>query len=558
MLQDLTGKTQLDCLYYWEAEHPQRVHFTQPVGDGQVVEYAWGKIVDRVRRMAAYLQSLDLPPNSQIALISKNCAHWMMTDWAIWMAGHVSVPLYPTLNADTISYILEHSESQLLFVGKLDGWQAMQPGVPESMPVVTLPLAPNTQGKRWDDIVANTEPLAGEVHRDMDEMATIMYTSGSTGKPKGVMQSFRAFNICASLMREDIPVDESDRMLSYLPLAHAAERIIVQNQSTYFGFAVFFAESLDTFVADLRRARPTLFFSVPRLWTKFYLGVCEKLPLQKQKRLFRIPFLGRKVKRKILEQLGLQDVRFALTGSAPLSEPLVDWYRSVGLDLLEAYGMTENMAYSHLTRPGESRVGYVGRPNEGVEARIADNGEVEVKSPGQMMGYYKQPGKTAADMTEDGFLKTGDMGEIDAMGRLRITGRVKELFKTSKGKYVAPVPIENALAAHPKIEAVCVGGVNQPATFALVLLSDEAREELANGSDRDALEGELVEQMEAVNAGLDHHEQMRFLAMVSQPWTIDNGMLTPTLKIKRNVIESHYQPSLDDWYARGEKIVWEQ
>ncbi|MGH8430385.1 MAG: AMP-binding protein, partial [Solimonas sp.] len=325
-------RTPLACLYHWEKTCPQTVHLTQPIGGGQVIEYTWAQIMDQVRRMATHLQSLALPPRSQIALLAKNTAHWMMADWAIWMAGHVTVPLYPTLNADTVRYILEHSDSRLLFVGKLDGWDMMKPGVPAGMPQIALPMAPAGAGESWEEIVARSAPLQGEPDRGLDEMATIIYTSGSTGQPKGVMQSFGSFNIAGTLMHDVIPARADDRMLSYLPLAHVAERLVTQNNSTYHGFHVFFAESLETFVSDLRRARPTIFFSVPRLWTKFQLGVSAKLPPEKQKLLFRIPFVGRKVKRKILEQLGLQDVRIAITGAAPLPAPSIAWYRSLGLE----------------------------------------------------------------------------------------------------------------------------------------------------------------------------------------------------------------------------------
>jgi long-chain acyl-CoA synthetase len=552
------GATPLALLYHWERTRPEVVHFVQPLGGGEIAEYGWAQITDQVRRMAAHLRTLGFPPGSRIALLGKNSAHWIMADWAIWMAGHVSVPLYPTLNAETVRYILDHSEARLIFVGKLDEWPQMKPGVPKDLPVIRLPLSPQTEGETWDAIVARTEPLQGEPDRTLDQLATIVYTSGSTGQPKGVMLSFHCFNVAGTLMQSLFPVTTEDRMLSYLPLAHVAERMVVQNNSTYHGFPVYFAESLDTFVSDLRRARPTMFFSVPRLWTKFHLAVCDKLPLKKQKALFRIPVLGRKVKRKILEQLGLQDVRVAFTGAAPLPPPIVAWYRSLGLDLLEAYGMSENAAYSHFTRPGDARVGYVGPPNPGVECRIDEaTGEILVKSPAQMMGYYKDPQKTAECYTADGFFKTGDMGEIDEKGRLRITGRVKELFKTSKGKYVAPVPIENRLGAHPKVEAVCVGGANQPATFALVLLSEDARKQAGQNGAREAIARELGSLVEEVNASLDPHEQLQFAVVVKEAWTIDNGFLTPTMKIRRNIIEKRYEPMVERWFETRQPVIWE-
>jgi len=557
LTNDFAERSPLACLYHWEKTRPDAVHFTQPTGEGRVVDYTWREIMNEVRRMAAHLEARKLPEKSQIALFGKNSAHWIMADWAIWMAGHVTVPLYPVMNAETVRYILEHSDSRLLFVGKLDGWEAMKKGVPADLPVITLPLAPKTEGQSWQSIVDTTAPLTGAPDRGLDELATIVYTSGSTGQPKGVMQSFRSFNVVGTLMHDMMSATPDDRMLSYLPLAHVAERLVVENQSTYYGYRVFFAESLDTFMADLRRASPTIFFSVPRLWTKFHNAVLAKLPQKKQDILFKIPIVGRRVKRKILGQLGLENVRLAFTGAAPLPAHTIAWYRSLGLELLEAYGMSENMAYSHFTRPEAPRLGYVGHANPGVECRIADDGEVLVKSPAQMLGYYKEPEKTAECYTADGFFKTGDMGEIDAEGRVRITGRLKELFKTTKGKYVAPVPIENRLSEHPRIEAVCVCGANHDSTYALMLLSEDTRKQLESGFPREALGLELSGLMSEVNAALNPHEQLEFAVVVKEPWTTDNGFLTPTMKIRRNVIEERYEPQVERWFEARKRVIWE-
>ncbi|MBY5935784.1 AMP-binding protein [Marinobacter nauticus] len=554
---DTTKKLPLDMVYHWEATSPNSLYMTQPIGDGKVVEYTWGRAVDEARRMAAYLKSLNLPEKSRIGLISKNCAQWVMTDWAIWMAGHISVPLYPTLNADTVNYILNHAECDVLFVGKLDDWDSMKSGVPESVRCISYPLSPPNDFETWDDIVAKYPPLEGKTRRDPEELATIVYTSGSTGRPKGVMLSFNNMAFAAAGGIETLGVGPGERMLSYLPLAHVFERTFVELGSLYSGFQLYFAESLDTFVQDLQRARPTLFLSVPRLWVKFQHGVLQKVPKQKLDRLLKIPVVSKLIKKKVLKGLGLDKVKLAGSGSAPLSNDVLDWYRNLGLELLEGYGMSENFAYSHMNKPGRTRTGYVGEALPGVEVKISEQGEVLVKSPATMMGYYKDEEKTAEAFTEDGFLRTGDKGEIDEMGRLKLTGRIKEIFKTSKGKYIAPAPIENRLMSHDAIEMVCVSGANQTQPHALVVLGEEIRPKAADESFRKELEESFRQLIQDVNKTVDPHEQLAFITVVSDEWSIENSFLTPTLKLKRNVVEDAYQAKVDSWYAKKQPVIWQ-
>ncbi|WP_286220478.1 AMP-binding protein [Marinobacter apostichopi] len=559
MAIDPRKQTSLHCLYFWAETTPDAIYLTQPYPDGRVEELTWKEAADQVSRMATYLAGLDLPAHSNIALLGKNSAHWILADLAIWAAGHASVPLYPTLNGETAAYVLEHSEAKLLFLGKMDGtadgWNDIKGRIPADLPVISLPMSPRDDTPNWLELVAQNEPAEPRLP-DRDSLATLIYTSGSTGRPKGVMHSFRTMISVADGLQQIFPVSSDERMLSYLPLAHVAERAAVETQSLYYGFHLYFANSLDTFQEDLQRARPTLFFSVPRLWMKFYLGVNAKLPPKKQKLLFNIPVVKSLVKKKVLKQLGLDHCRAALTGAAPLSGEIIAWYRNLGLELLEVYGMSENFGYSHANRPGLAKVGTVGNANPGVEHRIAEGGEVEVKSPGQMLGYFKNEEKTREDVTDDGFLKTGDMGEIDSDGCLRITGRVKDLFKTSKGKYVVPVPIESRFN-HPQAEVVCVAGANQPQPCLMVLLSEEARDQLEAGGDRVELEQELAQQLDAVNAECEAHEKLAFVVVVKEPWTMENGMLTPTMKIKRNVIEDFYTRKMDDWFGQKKKVVWE-
>ncbi len=547
----------LDRAYGWERQTPDRVYMTQPMGAGALREYTWRATLDEARRMAAHLQSYGFPPGSKIAIISKNCAHFIMSDLAIWMAGHVSVALYPTLQAETVRYILDHSESKLIFVGKLDDWPSLKPGVPEGMPCISYPLSPPTDFPTWDKIVRDTQPIAGSPTRGADETAMLVYTSGSTGKPKGVEHTFRAMAAAGKGVSQALKMAPSERMLSYLPLAHVFERYAVEAASIYVGFQLFFAETLDTFVEDVKRCEPTLFHSVPRLWLKFQQGVHAKMPEEKLGRLLRLPIIGGLVRKKVLKGLGLHRARLAVSGSAPIPPELINWYRALGLELLEGYGMTENFAYSHVSLPGRSRVGYVGDCLPGVEHRISPEGEIEIKSPASMKGYYKEPEMTRSSFTEDGFLKTGDRGEIDSEGRLKITGRVKELFKTSKGKYVAPAPIENLLNADGRIEMSCVAGAGQPQPFAIVMLAEELRKKLKQGSgDRAGVEQAMQNLLKQVNKQVEEYEQLKFVVIAEQEWQIENGFLTPTLKLKRNVVEDTYGKHVEDWYGTNKPVLW--
>ena len=547
----------LQRLYHWEKTRPDQTVLTQPMGGGALSTYTWKQVMDQTRRMAAHLKGLGHPPGTRIGLLSKNTAHWLMSDFAIWMAGYVSVPLYPTLAAETIRQILTHSEVKLLFVGKLDGWDAMKPGIPDGLPCISLPLCPPNSYPSWDSIVKATAPLLGDPLRDAGEMSTIMYTSGTTGAPKGVMHSFGTFawSIASGLKR--VPLDHDTRMLSYLPLAHVAERALVEHGLLATGMSVFFAESLDTFTVDLQRARPTAFFSVPRLWVKFQQGVHAKMPPAKLQRLLGLPIIKGIVAKKIRTALGLDQCTFAAGGAAPMPPELLAWYARLGLPIVEVYGMTENCGVSHATVPGVQRPGTVGLAYDGVQCRIDPaNGEIQMKSPGLMLGYYKEPELSRDALTADGWLHTGDKGALDAEGNLRITGRVKDLFKTSKGKYVAPAPIEDRLVMNGVVEACVVAGANLGQPLGIVMLNAEAAARAKDPAQRKQMETELNAHRQAINAKLDPHEQLDCVVVVSTPWTVDNGFITPTFKVKRNRIEEVYAPLFERWIAARKTVLW--
>ena len=553
------SKLMLDYVLDHEEKLRDRVYMTQPVGNNQVVEYTWGQVVDESRRVAAYLKGRGYAPGARIGILSKNCAHFIMAEVAIWMAGYTTVAIFPTETAETINYVLTHSEASLLFVGKLDTWEHQKGGVPAAVPCVAFPLAPKTEFDTWDAIVARTPPLAGRPARDKDDLAMLIYTSGSTGTPKGVMITFGAFTRAGEgtvvMLHERVGTE--NRMLSYLPLAHSFERTWAEAASLVDGrLHLFFAESLETFLQDLQRTQPTLFLSVPRLWLKFQQGVFAKMPPAKLDRLLRIPILGKIVAKKVRNGLGLGHVKLAGSGSAPIPPALIEWYRKIGLPLYEGYGMTEDSSYSHVSTEAQNAPGYVGVPMAGVQVKLSSEGEVLIKSPGQCIGYYKQPELTAESFTQDGFFRTGDLGERTPDGLLKLTGRAKELFKTAKGKYVAPAPIENLINAHSMVELSLVSGVGQPAAYALVILAEHLRPRMNEAELRGQVEKEMDSLLQSINATVADHEQLHMIVVAREPWSIENGFLTPTMKVRRARIEKAMEPHVERWYGTRQRVHW--
>lgn len=556
------SKLMLDYVYDHEAAQPDKVFLTQPIGGGLVVDYTWGQMLDQARRMGAHLKNLGLAPAARIAILAKNSAHFFMAELAIWMAGGTTVAIFPTETADNVRYVLDHSEASLLFIGKLDSWEQQRSAVPAGLPCVALPLAPAKGFPDWDDVIARTAPLGGRPTRGAGDLAMLLYTSGSTGQPKGVMQNFgritRAVESHISDPNLQLPKDVERRVLSYLPLAHAYERAALECVTLVDGrWRVFFSESLATFMDDLNRARPTVFMSVPRLWLKFQQAVFASMPPAQLDALLDNPATREAVGRKVLAGLGLDETRMAISGSAPIPPALLDWYRRLGLEMLQGYGMTEDFAYSHFTtRDLNAPPGHVGVARPGVRVRISPDGEVLIKSPGQFVGYYKRPDLDALSFTEDGFFRTGDLGELRPDGQLKLTGRVKELFKTAKGEYVAPAPIENRLLAHPMLEMAMVSGVGQPAPYAVVVLAEALRLQIGKAAVRAGVEAELVDLLDSVNHDLASHERLCMLVVAREPWTVENGQLTPTMKIKRSRIEASVAAQVDGWYAAQGAVLW--
>ena len=544
----------LQRAFRWEHERAGRVFLTQPLA-GRVRDWTWAQALNESRRMAAYLKAQRWEPGSRIAILSKNSAWWIMADLAIWMAGHVSVPVYPSLRAQTVRQILEHSGAKACFVGEVEKETAPACGAP-GLVWIALPNCEAEIDVGWESLVEANTPVIGAPVRDGDEMATIIYTSGTTGTPKGVVHRFSAFAHDAKVLSELLNLHEEQRVLSYLPLAHILERAGGEAIALRLANHLFFTEGVDTFLQDLARARPTIFLSVPRLLVKFQQGVFAKLPREKLDRLLRVPALSVYVKHKILRQLGLNRVDMVASGGAPLPFEIMLWYRKLGMRLAEGYGMTETMI-THLPSRDGVRPGYVGAAVEGVETKVTSDGELLIKSPMNMLGYYRDQELTRAAFTEDGFFRTGDVVTIDPDGQMKIVGRLKEQFKTSKGKYVAPAPIESRLMEHPAVEVCCLMGSGQPSPFAMIVLSEEVRKKCVDPEFRGTLEKSILQQMQAVNAELDPFERISMIVIADGPWTIGNGLVTPTLKIRRGPVEEKYLQRIEQWRAHETPVVWE-
>ena len=536
----------LEMMYKWEEEKSDKVYLSQPI-DGVWNNWTYNEVMDEVRKMASYIKSLNLEEKSKIAILSKNCAHWIMSDLAIMMSGHVSVPLYPNLSAETLNKILIHSETRLMFVGKLDGFSKMQSGIPEDMSCITYPFYSEDYPK-WDEVTKGVEPLMENVIRDDNELATIIYTSGTTGDPKGVMHKFYNLSFATTNAVNALPL-ENESFFSYLPLCHIAERLLVQMGSIYTGGKVSFAENLDTFADNLSTASPTVFLGVPRIWTKFQQGILTKLPQKKLNILLSIPFVSSLIKKKIQKGLGLSKARNIFTGAAPTPAPLIRWFARLGIHIQEAYAMTENTCYSHVSFRDNIKIGSVGQALPYCEVKLSEENEILIKHDALMDGYYKEEGQTNKTI-KNGWLHTGDEGEIDENRFLTITGRVKDIFKTSKGKYVAPSPIEMKLSANKNIEQVCVVGNGLPQPIALITLS-----EIGLSKQKEDLIKSLEKTLKIVNTKLDGHERIHNIVLVNEEWNIANKLLTPTMKIKRNSIEKKYKEHYSNWYHSSNKII---
>ena len=536
----------LEMLYRWEKERADEIYLSQPI-DGKIHEWSWKETSKQVRQMASYLKD-NLPENSKIGILSKNCAHRIMSDLAIMMAGHISVPLYPNLNAEALKSILDHSQTKFLFVGKLDDFNIMKSGIDDDIKCITYPFYSQNY-EIWDDVIDGINPISENVSRDQSELATIIYTSGTTGDPKGVMHKFFNFGFATVNAVNAVKLNK-ESFFSYLPLSHIAERLLVEMGSLYTGGKISFAESLDTFAKNLADASPSVFLGVPRIWTKFQQGVIAKLGARKLNFLLSVPIISSIIKKKIKSNLGLSNAKNIFTGAAPTPESLIYWFKKLDIHIQEAYAMTENCCYSHVTLNDAIKVGSVGKNLPLCDVKLSSENEILIKHKALMDGYYKSE-KLTNETIKDGWLHTGDVGEIDDEGYLKITGRVKDIFKTTKGEYISPSTIEMKLSEDNNIEQVCIVGRGLTQPIALITLSLQA-EKLNKIELKEYFEVSL----NSFNKNLANYEKISQFVVLKTEWTVENNFLTPSMKIKRNTIESAYSKRYPEWESSLEKVIF--
>lgn len=553
-------RTLIEGLYEWEKTTPNQPFLRQPFGDNWEIT-TWKEAGEIVRKIASGLKSLGLRDKAHIAIISKNCREWVLADLAIMMAGYVSVPLYSTLDAEQVKEVLDLGDVDAAFIGKLDIdiWKNMKAGIPADMPVIKFPQYDDNAkidvGTAWSKVLAENEPLTDAKLPALEDMWTIVFTSGTTGTPKGVVLTYGTLSSTSELITHDNKLQVSEtgdnRYFSFLPLNHIAERIVVESNCISYGGSISFAESLESFPKNIQDTKPTLLFAVPRIWTKFQQGVLSQMPEEKLAKLMKIPFVSGIVKKKIKKGLGLDQARCLLSGAAPITQECKNWFKQIGLPISEGYGMTENCAVCTFIGPDEDKPGSVGKIQALGELKIhEESGEILMKAPYVMKEYYKSPEKSEETLA-GGWLHTGDQGYIDPEGYLFITGRIKDTFKTEKGQFIVPAPIEWKFGSDNDIEQIAVVGRGMSQPLALVVLS-----EAGVGKSRDDLKSSLAETLLQANSKLEGYKKVSNIVVMNESWTNANGMLTPTLKVKRNVINKKYSDSYRAWQDGGEKVIW--
>jgi long-chain acyl-CoA synthetase len=557
---------------------------------------SWAKYASEVMQAARALVALGFQPGQRVCILGFNRPEWVILDLASMAAGGAPAGIYTTCSADEVQYILHHSEAPLVLVESAEQAKkvfAKRDELPELKHVVVM-RGPKVEGAMaWEDFLARGDAVdEKEIHERIEQLrpeglATLIYTSGTTGPPKAVMLSHENLAWTAEILRDLTKIDENGRVLSYLPLSHIAEQMASIHGPVTGGAAVYFAESIEKVPENLKEARPTLFFGVPRIWEKFHAAIDGKMRdatgakakiagwargVGAQVAALRVKgqepggllalqygLANRLVFSKLKEAIGLDQATVMVSGAAPIAREVIEFFASLDLLVQEIYGQSEDTGPTSFNLAGRTRFGSVGVPVPGVEVKIAEDGEILVKGKNVFLGYFKDEAATRETLDAQGYLHSGDLGRFDEDGFLHITDRKKEIIITAGGKNITPKNIESAVKNHPLVGECVVIGDRRKFLSMLVTLEPEATAKLVaeqgiSGAPHESPEirAALQKQIDEVNEKLARVEQVKKFTILSRPFGIETGELTPTLKIKRNVVARNFSAEIEAMYA-GDK-----
>ncbi|MFK7830740.1 MAG: AMP-binding protein [Congregibacter sp.] len=495
-------------------------------------DYTWAEARRQVNQVSAALEA-RFGSGASMVILSRNRPHWFMADMAVVRSGNVTVSMFTTLPPATAQYIAEFTEAKVIFVGESPNWETVRPVLPADITVVALPGV-EIEGAHltWQQLLTEGDGKIPEHVCSREDMMSLVFTSGTTGLPKGVIQTHDSNIVPIRRFIKAFGLRDQPRYFSYLPLSHIAERQIVEYSSLFCCGEVNFNQSLETLLRDLQRTQPHMFFGPPRIWEQFQQAVIGKFGGQEALDAA-LKEDAKGIGKVVLDTMGLGKVEFCLTAAAPTPPPLIHWWDSMGLALMEGFGQTEAMGLI-VSGHNSRRIGSIGKPVGEVEVKLTEENELAVRALGCTPGYYKEPEKTA-ELIRDGWLHTGDKARVDDDGFIYITGRVKDYFKTIQGKFVAPPPIEGSFAENPYIEQQCLIGRGFSKTVMIAVLTEAAKT-----AERDVVEASIRDSVKTINDSLEKHARMGAVIVSDDPWSIENEILTPTLKIRRDKIDERF------------------